>query len=232
MMTTTPVAIARDLPARRVMRAKLGDTDLAIWRAASGQVQAWENRCPHRGMRLSYGFVRGDSLACAYHGWHYNCDAVCHYIPAHPELEPPATIKPVVFNVLEQDDLLWVSTDGAVQAPKLPGNCIGVRSIELECAASVAISEFSTTALQDESGNDLIARRVSDAPPIISFGNQQLADSVLLLAHLCSASSVVIHIVAHQSWSTEGRVGLSRWCESIRRQAESRALAAALVTQH
>lgn len=39
-MTTFPVAITRDLPAQRVMRAKVGDSDLAVWRGASGQVQA------------------------------------------------------------------------------------------------------------------------------------------------------------------------------------------------
>lgn len=221
-MTTTPVAIARDLPAQRVMRAKVGDTDLAIWRGVSGQLQAWENRCPHRGMRLSYGFVRGDSLACAYHGWHYNCDAVCHYIPAHPELQPPATIKPVVFSVLEQGDLVWVSTGSDAQAPQLPENCVGVRSITLDCTASDAINEFSSAALEDESGRPLIARCLSEEPLILSYGNQQLTDSVLLLTQLSGADSVVIHVMAHQSWTTEGRVRLSQWCESIRRLAESR----------
>jgi len=224
-MITTPVGLARDLPARRVMRAQVGDQDLAVWRSSSGQAQAWGNRCPHRGMRLSYGFVRGDSLACAYHGWHYNCDAVCHYIPAHPDLEPPTTIKPVVFNLLEQDGLLWINTNGEAEPPALPADCVGIRSIALDCPVQVASKAFKTVELNDESDRALEARQFSQGPDILVFGNSELAESVLLLFQpvvndAVADETVNVHVIAHQSWSTEGRVGISRWCESVRRAAE------------
>lgn len=219
-MTTVPVALARDLPVQRVMRAQVGDCDLAIWRGASGQVQAWENRCPHRGMRLSYGFIRGDSLACAYHGWHYNTEAVCHYIPAHPELEPPATIKPVVYSVLEQDGLLWVNTLAQAVVPELPQDCVGVRSISVDCEASVALKEIITMTFEDESAATLTARQIGDAPMVLSFGNQQQSDSVVLFFQPSGATRVVLHVVANQRWSIAGRVGISKWCEALRRSVE------------
>ena len=43
--------------------------DIVIWRSVSGEARAWENRCIHRGMRLSFGQVRGEQLSCRYHGW-------------------------------------------------------------------------------------------------------------------------------------------------------------------
>ena len=71
----------------------LCEAELAVWRSASGRIAAWRDRCPHRGMRLSHGFVRGESLNCIYHGWTYGADGACRRIPAHPEVVPPATIR-------------------------------------------------------------------------------------------------------------------------------------------
>ena len=56
------------------------------------QPHVWEDRCPHRGMRLSYGYVRADRIACLYHGWQYGTDGHCLRIPAHPEIKPPPSI--------------------------------------------------------------------------------------------------------------------------------------------
>lgn len=57
--------------------------------------------CPHRGMRLSLGFIRGDQVACLYHGWHYDAGQ-CRYIPAHPQLTPPETIRVQAFETAER----------------------------------------------------------------------------------------------------------------------------------
>ena len=63
--------------------------EIVVWRDATGAAHAWEDRCPHRGMRLSMGFVRSDRIACLYHGWQYGTDGHCLYIPAHPEIQVP-----------------------------------------------------------------------------------------------------------------------------------------------
>jgi phenylpropionate dioxygenase-like ring-hydroxylating dioxygenase large terminal subunit len=44
---------------------------VVVWRGADGSVRAWPDRCPHRGMRLSFGFVRRNALVCIYHGWSF-----------------------------------------------------------------------------------------------------------------------------------------------------------------
>ena len=72
---------------------------VAVWRGPTGLVQVWEDRCPHRGMRLSFGFVKGDRLSCMYHGWSFQPDGHCRRIPAHPDLEPPKTICAKTFAV-------------------------------------------------------------------------------------------------------------------------------------
>jgi phenylpropionate dioxygenase-like ring-hydroxylating dioxygenase large terminal subunit len=42
--------------------------NIAFWRDRAGQIQAIEDRCPHRGARLSLGWNLGERVACRYHG--------------------------------------------------------------------------------------------------------------------------------------------------------------------
>lgn len=51
---------------------------------------AWQDFCPHRGARLSFGTVKHDTLSCGFHGLTYNREGQCVQIPAHPELAPPS----------------------------------------------------------------------------------------------------------------------------------------------
>lgn len=46
---------------------RLGE-NIAVWRDRDGMVHALEDRCPHRGARISLGWNLGDRLACWYHG--------------------------------------------------------------------------------------------------------------------------------------------------------------------
>ena len=41
---------------------------VVLWRNADGQAQAFVDRCPHRGARLSMGRVENGHLECPYHG--------------------------------------------------------------------------------------------------------------------------------------------------------------------
>ena len=60
---------------------RLGD-NIVLWRDGAGQVQALEDRCPHRGARLSMGWNLGDRLACWYHGVQVNGTGTVVTVPA------------------------------------------------------------------------------------------------------------------------------------------------------
>lgn len=48
----------------------LHELNVAVFRLADGRLCAVEDRCPHRGARLSAGVVYGgDKVACLDHGW-------------------------------------------------------------------------------------------------------------------------------------------------------------------
>ena len=56
--------------------------NIVLWRDKSGAVHALEDRCPHRGARLSLGWNLGDRLACWYHGVQVTGDGVVAEVPA------------------------------------------------------------------------------------------------------------------------------------------------------
>ena len=62
------VAKSGDLPSGAVRAIKALGRELVVWRGADGQARCLEDRCPHRGARLSLGEVSDSDLACHYHG--------------------------------------------------------------------------------------------------------------------------------------------------------------------
>jgi nitrite reductase/ring-hydroxylating ferredoxin subunit len=116
------VALSNALGPSEVLPAALDDHDYVLWRDENGQLHAQEDRCPHRGMRLRYGFVRGDRLACAYHGWQFDATGQCRHIPAHPTLRPTEAMKVRVAPVAESDQLIWLHRASAPGSSGSPGS--------------------------------------------------------------------------------------------------------------
>ncbi len=138
----TPVALARDLPRLCVMPVCVDGIELALWRSATGRLAAWADRCPHRGMRLSHGFVRGEALSCIYHGWSYGAEGNCLRIPAHPDLEPPEAIRVPVYHAAESGGVVWVATQ-ATDAPPPVVEGAPLRSLTVERAVDWAAAGLS-----------------------------------------------------------------------------------------
>jgi len=118
------VALSAQVPMGEVHPAIVHDQELAVWRDSSGAVHLWEDRCPHRGMRLSFGFVRDDRLTCLYHGWEYGPSGACKRIPAHPDLEAPETLCATRFSAAESHGMILMNG-----TPSEEGPWYGVRSI-------------------------------------------------------------------------------------------------------
>ncbi len=57
------------IPAGEIVRARDGARPVAVARLASGRLVVVDDRCPHDGGRISDGFVEGERLVCARHGW-------------------------------------------------------------------------------------------------------------------------------------------------------------------
>jgi phenylpropionate dioxygenase-like ring-hydroxylating dioxygenase large terminal subunit len=93
--------------------------DLVLWRDIEGRAHAWADRCPHRGTRLSLGRVvstsTGARLECPYHGWQFEGDGHCAFIPALPAFQPPATHRAATHETHEAHGLIWVRLEPGPQ---------------------------------------------------------------------------------------------------------------------
>jgi nitrite reductase/ring-hydroxylating ferredoxin subunit len=136
----TAVGLSRDLPPGATAGLIVEGREWALWRGVSGRAHLWEDRCPHRGMRLSFGFVRGDRLGCLYHGWQYDEGGQCKHIPAHPDLDPPDTIRAGALPLAESGGVIWGCFEGEAPAePSFP-DATPVRTLYLDAPLTAAMA--------------------------------------------------------------------------------------------
>jgi phenylpropionate dioxygenase-like ring-hydroxylating dioxygenase large terminal subunit len=110
--------------------AKLLEMPVVVWRSGD-RISAAYDLCFHRGTRLTAegsriervtrGEVDTDCLICPYHGWHYDGDGRCVYIPAAPEIRPPQKAQLQMFHVKEKYGWVWVCMgEPAQDVPVIP----------------------------------------------------------------------------------------------------------------
>jgi phenylpropionate dioxygenase-like ring-hydroxylating dioxygenase large terminal subunit len=103
-----PVAYSSDLTNKPVAAKLLGD-NYVLWRGRKGLVGAAIDECPHRGARLSQGWLEGGDLVCAYHGWSFDTTGACTRIPQNDEDKPiPPRARSLSVLVEERYGMVWV----------------------------------------------------------------------------------------------------------------------------
>ncbi len=102
-----PVLLGRELR-RKPVAVRLCDREIVLFRTRDGAVGALEDRCPHRNMRLSKGWVENDRLVCPYHGFSYDRQG-------HGQCPATATFRPRArcLEVAEHYGVVWVKEAGS-----------------------------------------------------------------------------------------------------------------------
>ena len=112
-----PVACGTAVGGAQPLGCVLLEREVVLWRDASGGVHAFEDRCPHRGTRLSIGRVLEQGLECAYHGWCFGARGRCERIPALPEFQPAQAHAARAYEAAERYGLVWVRLAAADALP-------------------------------------------------------------------------------------------------------------------
>lgn len=108
------------LPSYMVSNAPVGITrlseEIVVWRDGEGNVRAVEDRCPHRGARLSLGWNLGDRLACWYHGVQVDGAGIVADVPAMKECNITGTKCLKSYPAIERHGaiFLWFADDESV----------------------------------------------------------------------------------------------------------------------
>ncbi|MBO0757053.1 MAG: Rieske (2Fe-2S) protein [Bradyrhizobiaceae bacterium] len=210
-----PVSLSEGLEAGRSAGTRLFDKEFVIWRDADGAAHVWEDRCPHRGMRLSFGFVRGSHIACIYHGWQYDANGQCQFVPAHPALSIPSSIRVATYPCVERLGIVWMYSDSdATTTPELTldrDEVTSVRSLYIDRAPAAVLDHLEpqsknvgvgavTLLSLDAEGQRLLAA-------VQPFGVEKTALHIVLPAKL-------------NSHKAEARRAAAMWAEDLRRHLE------------
>ena len=80
-----PVAFSEEV-ADKPFAARLLDVDLVVYRTGAGVTVA-KDQCPHRGAKLSLGWLdeAAENVVCPFHGHHYDATGRCTLVPSLPE---------------------------------------------------------------------------------------------------------------------------------------------------
>ncbi|MBB3459138.1 nitrite reductase/ring-hydroxylating ferredoxin subunit [Rhizobium sp. BK313] len=209
-----PVALSASIEPATSAGAVVEGSEIVVWRDNSGNAHVWEDRCPHRGMRMSFGFVRGDHIACLYHGWQYDTAGQCRYIPAHPTLEVPQTIKVPTYSTTEKYGIIWATTASEASLPDIDAvmGTTPVRSLYIERGAGDVHPVLAKMGISDLVGN---------------VGILQAGDDRLLIAvQVILPKKTAVHIVILGSPAINAgakQKHYAQWAEGLRFNLEQMA---------
>ncbi len=112
------------LPSYRVQHAPIGITrlgeNIALWRDRDGTVHAIQDRCPHRGARISLGWNLGDRLACWYHGVEVNGQGAIVDVPAVESCPMKEERQVRAYRVEEHHGAIFLWFGDAAHAEPVP----------------------------------------------------------------------------------------------------------------
>lgn len=204
-----PIALSKMIEAGTSAGVVADSAEIVVWRDTSGVAHAWEDRCPHRGMKMSFGFVRGDHIACLYHGWEYDESGTCQYVPAHPELEVPKSICVARYGVAETGGMIWAHLplgSEAGTAPELPA-VEGVKSVYVDASAAVVLDQ-----LQKRGG---VASSLANVVSLDLDGTE-----MTIGIQPISGTQCALHITVPEGTATAAKEAILDWSESLRRSIE------------
>ena len=84
-----------------------GET-IVVYRDAEGRIQALEDRCPHRQVKLSEGEVTEGELECIYHGWRFDAAGDCTHVPYLAENQKLPSCQLKTYPVQDLDGFVWL----------------------------------------------------------------------------------------------------------------------------
>ncbi|KAF3887519.1 MULTISPECIES: aromatic ring-hydroxylating oxygenase subunit alpha [Nostocales] len=147
------VCTSRELGQKPIGRTVLG-IPLAIFRGLDGKPSALLDKCPHRNVPLSKGWVKNNYLICKYHGWCFDEQGVCREVPGLCDRNEVRYRNAVAYPAIEQDGFIWVYC----QADERPQS----QPYEFPCLRQKEFSTFSSqmeceTTLENAAENFLDA---------------------------------------------------------------------------
>ena len=115
-----PVAVAQELTDENPTKfVRLLGEDLVLFKDKSGRVGLLADHCSHRSASLVYGRVEERGIACAYHGWLYDCEGNILETPPERNDAIMRSVKQKAYPVQKVVGLYWAYLGGG-EPPVIP----------------------------------------------------------------------------------------------------------------
>ncbi|HBY1570372.1 TPA: 2Fe-2S iron-sulfur cluster binding domain-containing protein [Klebsiella pneumoniae] len=219
------IASSEDVPFRHVYQTRLLGQELAVWRDDTGTINAWENRCPHRGVRLTLGVNLGDQLQCQYHGWKYESGTgQCSFVPAHRTVKPSnACVR--TFQCTEADGMVYARITARV-GPFIPTN----EGSTPDCVANSLRSHVVSLRASDVLS--VLQKSIALLAPVLAVENEEvLIHSVGLTISLTASRSPARLMIFIQPESDSKAIVHARLYSSEKATLERRVLFTDVLTE-
>ena len=110
--------LARNVPPGSVREVVFWGRSIALFRSSDGTLNALDNHCAHRQVKLSRGEVEGSHLVCLYHGWAYDGEGRVARIPHELFGRSMPRFCLRAYPVRERYGLLWIFPGDPARAPE------------------------------------------------------------------------------------------------------------------
>ena len=113
---------SRELKPGKVVGALRMGERIVLWRDSSGNAVCQADFCPHRGVALSIGCVLENTIQCPFHGFEYDQNGRCTYVPANGRTaETPKTLQVTTYVTREEHGYIYIWWgERRVKYPPLP----------------------------------------------------------------------------------------------------------------
>lgn len=111
-----------ELKSGRLVGATRMGEKMVFWRDQAGNPVCMADRCPHRGVALSLGTLKGDTIQCPFHGFEYDSSGQCTLVPANGRAAiVPKALKTISYPAREAHGYIYIWWgDEQQEYPELP----------------------------------------------------------------------------------------------------------------
>ncbi len=113
---------SKELKANKALGVTRMGEKLVFWRNSEGEAACVGDVCAHIGAPLCLGEIKGDHLACPFHGFEYDSSGQCRYIPSLGRSGAvPKAMRVNSYPVHEAHGWIWIywgNPDGDLKPPK------------------------------------------------------------------------------------------------------------------
>ena len=103
-----PLALGSAVTAYQPLRVKVLSLSFVAFRDTQGRARVLADTCIHRGGSLGLGKIKGDHVACPYHGWEFGGDGQCKRIPSlGDDAKLPSRAKVDAYPVQEKYGIVF-----------------------------------------------------------------------------------------------------------------------------